>query len=350
MPLAHRRQFLLGCVAAGGLGILEDLSVFGGESESSDSFFERQKRRRDELWSLLGDLPPRDRPIGAKLLRTEAFPGYKLEHLELDLNGIEPVPALLLVPDKRPAKAPGLLYIHAHGGTYELGKEELLRGREVLPAYAPVCVEKGIVTLAIDSWCFSERKHVDDGRQGETDTFKEMLWRGRVLWGMMMFDEVQAVSYLASRSEVDPQRIGAFGLSMGSTKAWWLAALDPRVKLCIDLCCLTDYEELIKIHNLRGHGIYYYVPGLLKRFQAHEINELIVPRAHLSLNGRQDRLTPPAGVERIRDHVFPLYRQHGREGDCRIELFDCGHQETPEMRQIVLSWLDRYLVDRTGAP
>ena len=202
MPWAARRNFLKGCAAVWGMGLLENLSVLA--SESSAEFFERQKRRRDELWSLLGDLPPRDRSIGAKLLRTEAGPGYTLEHLELDLNGIEPVPALLLIPDKRPAKAPGLVYIHAHGGTYELGKEELVRGREVLPAYAGVCAEKGIVTLAIDSWCFSQRKHAEDGRQGETDAFKEMLWRGRVLWGMMMYDEVQAVSYLAGRPEVDP--------------------------------------------------------------------------------------------------------------------------------------------------
>ncbi len=344
MPRAYRREFLQGCAAVLGLRLLENPRIFAAPVESSAEFFARQNRHREELWKLLGDLPPRNRPIGAKLLRSETAQGYTLEHLELDLNGIETVPALLLIPDKRPPQAPGLLYFHAHGGTYELGKEELLRGREVLPAYAPVCAEKGIVTLAIDSWCFSQRKHVDDGRQGETDAFKEMLWRGRVLWGMMMYDEVQAVSYLASRREVDAGRIGAFGLSMGSTKAWWLAALDPRVKLCIDLCCLTDYEELIKIHNLKGHGIYYYVPGLLKHFQAHQINELIVPRAHLSLNGRNDRLTPPAGVERIRDHVLPLYGQYGREADCRIELFDCGHQETPEMRQIVLSWLDNHLV------
>ena len=81
-----------------------------------------------------------------------------------------------------------------------------------------------------------------------------MLWKGQVLWGMMMFDEMQAVTYLSSRPEVDAGRLGAFGLSMGSTKAWWLAALDPRIKLCIDLCCLTDYEELIKTRNLRGHA------------------------------------------------------------------------------------------------
>lgn len=337
-----RRNFLRAIIAGGTTFV--SCSTSTADPASGESFRDYQVRRRVELWNLLGDLPPRDRPVTPRLLKTTQHDGYRLEHLELDLNGIEPVPALLLLPEKRQPKAPGLVYIHAHGGTYDLGKEELLKGRAVLKAYAPVCAEKGIVTLAIDSWCFSERKHVGDGRQGETDAFKEMLWRGQVLWGMMMYDEVQAVSYLASRPEVDANRIGAFGLSMGSTKAWWLAALDPRVKLCVDLCCLTDYEELIKIHNLRGHGVYYFVPRLLKHFQAHHVNELIVPRAHLSLNGRKDLLTPPAGVERIVNHLTPLYHQHGKAEDCRIELFDCGHEETPAMRALVLEWFDKHLV------
>jgi hypothetical protein len=315
------------------------------DSPTPAEFAAWQARRREQLWGLLGDLPPRNRPIGSRLIASEKHPGFTLERLELDLNGVEAVPAVLLLPDQRQPKAPGLVYIHAHGGTYEVGKEELLNGRgEVLPAYAPVCAAKGLVTLSIDSWCFSGRKHLEDGRQGEHDTFKEMLWRGRVLWGMMMYDEVQAVSYLAGRAEVDPLRIGAFGLSMGSTKAWWLAALDPRVSLCVDLCCLTDYEELIKIENLKGHGFYYFVPSLLKHFAARDVNALIVPRPHLSLNGREDLLTPPAGVERIRDHLVPLYRRYGREQDCRIELFDCGHRETPEMRKLVDEWFERYLV------
>lgn len=313
-------------------------------ADQADDLLARQNKRRQELWGLLGDLPLEHKPKPAKLLRKEKGEGYTLEHLELDLNGVEPVPALLLIPDQRQMPAPGLLYIHAHGGTYELGKEELLKGRNVLPAYAPVCAQKGLVTLAIDSWCFSSRKHEKNGSQGEMDAFKLMLWKGQVLWGMMLFDEFQALDYLSTREEVDPSRIGAFGISMGATKAWWLAALDPRVRLCIDLCCLTDFQELIKINNLKGHSIYYYVPGLLKHFQTHQINELIVPRPRLSLNGRKDLLTPPAGVERIRDHLLPLYRKHGNQADCRIELFDCGHEETPDMRKLVLEWLERYLV------
>jgi cephalosporin-C deacetylase-like acetyl esterase len=339
----HRRTFLQKSTSLLSLGATLAMTKPLPAKASDTTFAEYQAKRRKELWNLLGDLPERRTPK-AKVLQTVKRDGFTLEHLELDLNGVEPVPAYLLLPDKRAAKAPGLLYIHAHGGTYDLGKEELLRGRNVLPEYAPVCVAKGLVTLTIDSWCFSGRKHQADGRNGEWDTFKLMLWNGQVLWGMMMFDEVQAVTYLSGRPEVDPERIGAFGLSMGSTKAWWLAALDPRIKLCVDLCCLTEFQELIKTQNLRGHGIYYYVPRLLKHFQTADINELIVPRPHLSLNGRKDALTPPAGVEKVRDHLLPLYAKHGRKEDCRIELFDCGHEETPVMRQLVSEWFDRYLL------
>ncbi len=344
-----RRDFVQSGTAAAALGATGQIfSPAPPFSESGESFPAFQDRRRKELWSLLGDLPWQHKPGVPKLLSIEKHEGYTLQRLVLDLNGLEPVPALLLIPDKRQTPAPGLLYIHWHAGMYSLGKEQLLRGVDVQAAYAPVCVEKGLVTLAIDSWCFGERKHDDDGKRGEEDAFKLMLWQGQVLYGMMMFDEFRALDLLASRPEVDPQRIGVLGMSMGSTKSWWLAALDPRVRLCLDVCCLTDFEELIKTHALSAHGIFYYVPSLLKHFQSADINELFVPRPRLSVNGRRDPLTPVAGVEKIRDRLLPLYRKYGNESDCRIELFDAAHQELPEMRKLVLEFLDKYLVSKPG--
>ena len=50
-------------------------------------------------------------------------------------------------------------------------------------------------------------------------------------------------------------------MSMGSTMAWWLAALDERVKVTVDICCLTDFQALIAQKDLSAHGIYYYVPA-----------------------------------------------------------------------------------------
>lgn len=344
---SSRREFIVQSAAMAGLG-REAQSPNRPRrhipAERVSEFSINQERRRWELWDLLGDLPWDHRPTPPRLVRTEKHNGYTLERLVLDLNGAEPVPALLLIPDKLRQPAPGLLFIHWHAGEYGLGKEQLLRGTSVQPAYAPVCASKGLVTLAIDSWCFGERQHEPVGHQGEEDTFKLMLWRGQTLWGMMMFDEFRALSYLAARPEVNPARLGALGMSMGATKVWWLAGLDPRLKVPIDVCCLTDYESLIAAHGLAGHGVYYFVPSLLKHFDTFQINELIVPRPHLSVNGRKDPLTPPQGVEKVRDELRPLYREYGREQDCRIELFDCAHQELPEMRRQIISWMDRYFV------
>lgn len=338
-----RRQFLSrSALFTGGISLGLNSAPVNLGAETNTEFSSYQQRRRADLWGLLGDLPWQHEPAPPKLVSREEHDQFTLERLVLDLNGIEPVPALLLIPKRLQRPAPGLLFIHWHAGMYGLGKEQLLKGTSVQPAYAPVLAEMGIVTLAIDSWCFGERQHDTNGHRGEEDAFKLMLWRGQVLFGMMMFDEFRALSYLAGRPEVNPQRLAATGMSMGSTKTWWLAALDPRVRMAIDICCLTDFDSLIAAHGLSGHGIFYFVPSLLKEFDTTTINELIVPRPHLSLNGRKDPLTPPAGVEKISKNLLPLYRQYGREQDCRIELFDCAHEETPEMRGLVTDWLRRY--------
>src|SRR5437660_12692244 len=94
---------------------------------------------------------------------------------------------------------------------------------------------------------------------------------------------------------------------MGSTMAWWHAALDERVAACVDICCLTDYQALIETKGLDGHGIYYYVPSLLKHFTTAQINALIAPRPHLSLAGNRDPLTPPQGLDRIDAELKKVY-------------------------------------------
>ena len=134
-----------------------------------------------------------------------------------------------------------------------------------------------------------------------------MLWKGQVLWGMMVYDNLRALDYLVSRPDVDATRIGTIGISMGSTMAWWMAALDTRIKVCVDICCLSDFQSLVETHVLDRHGLYYYVPSLLKRFTSAQINALTAPRAHLSLAGIYDQFTPVAGLDRIeRDWPRPV--------------------------------------------
>ncbi|HOX36618.1 MAG TPA: alpha/beta hydrolase family protein [Candidatus Brocadiia bacterium] len=296
--------------------------------------------RRRQLYELLGDLPDRQRPISAKTVRTEKRDGYILEKLELDLNGIEAVPAYLARPEKLNAPAPVILYNHAHGGAYDIGKEEFIAGRKALqqPPYAKIITEHGWIGLCIDTWVFGERAHTS-----ELDMFKAMLWQGRVLWGMMVYDNIRALDYLIARSETDPERIATMGISMGSTMAWWTAALDERIKVTVDLCCLTEFHTFLLRNALTGHGIYYYVPGLLKSFTTADINVLIAPRPHLGIAGIRDNLTPPDGLDIIDAEMKRAYAELGAAENWKLIRYDVGHEETADARREVIEFLKQTL-------
>jgi dienelactone hydrolase len=291
--------------------------------------------RRRELYGLLGDVPPRQRPISARTLSVEERPGFLLEKLVLDINGLEPVPAYFVKPKQLDGKAPAILFNHWHAGEYKLGKDELLRPKPGnVPSFAEDLTAQGYCALCLDMWCFGER-----AVRTELDAFKEMLWNGQVLFGMMVYDTLRGLDYLLTRPEVDTARIGTLGMSMGSTMAWWTAALDTRLKVCVDICCLTDYQALIEAHNLKGHGIYYFVPGLLKHFTTAQINALIAPRPHLATAGTRDDLTPAAGLDRIDRELRAVYQSLSQPDHWKLLRYDVGHAEPPEMRRDILAFL-----------
>ncbi len=296
--------------------------------------------RRELLYELLGDLPDRERPVRARLIGEEKRDGYVLERLELELNGIEPVPAYFAKPTRDSGPYPVVLFNHSHGGGYDIGKKEFIDGRSYLqPApYAEVLTGLGWAGLCIDSWVFGERSHTS-----ESDMFKAMLWQGRVLWGMMVFDSLQAIDYLVQRPDVDPGRVATLGISMGSTMAWWVAALDERIKVTVDICCQTEFHTLLRENGLRYHGIYYYVPGLLKHFTTADINALIAPRPHLALAGLRDELTPVEGLDIIDRELKKVYSDLGVPENWRLLRYDTGHQETPEGRQEIVAFLHEHL-------
>jgi dienelactone hydrolase len=298
------------------------------------------EERRRELYGLLGDLPARAGPLRARVIGQEQRAGFVLERLVLELNGSEPVPAYFVRPREAAGPLPVILYNHAHGGDYELGKDELLVGRKQLqqPPYAEHLTSLGYAALCIDAWAFGERRGRSEG-----EIVRQMLWSGQVMWGMMVYDSLRAIDYLLTRPEIDSARIGTLGLSMGSTMAWWVAALEPRVTVCVDICCLTDFDALIAHRSLEAHSMYYYVPGLLQHFTTAQINALIAPRAHLSLAGIYDPLTPPDGLDRIDAALREVYAASGHADAWRLSRYACGHLETAAMRAEITAFLQQWL-------
>ena len=296
--------------------------------------------RRRQLYALMGDLPDASGTPKARKVSEETRDGYVLEKLELDLNGLEPVPAFFAKPKNATGALPTVLFNHSHGGGYDVGKTEFTEGRSYLQPtpYAKVITDQGWAGLCIDTWVFGERSHTS-----ELDMFKAMLWQGRVLWGMMVYDNLRAIDYLVSRDDVDSKRLATMGISMGSTMSWWTSALDERIKVTIDLCCLTEFHTLLQKNGLRGHGIYYYVPSLLKHFTTSDINALIAPRPHLGVAGLQDALTPVEGLDIIDREMKKAYTEAGAPENWRLLRYDVGHQETPKAREEIIAFLRKHL-------
>ncbi|WP_240469762.1 dienelactone hydrolase family protein [Cyclobacterium sp. SYSU L10401] len=301
---------------------------------------ENKEAQRNKLYQLLGRLPDRERPITVELVSTEEKDGVIIEKLMLDINGQELVPAYFSKPKNASGKLPVVLFNHSHFGQYEVGKNEFVNGRKEMqsPPYAFALAKEGYAGLCIDSWGFGERS----GR-AELDIFKEMIWQGQVLFGMMVYDNLRALDYLVSRDDIDKDRIATMGMSMGSTMSWWLAALDDRIKVCVDLNCLTDFHTLMEQGELRLHGIYYYVPDLLNHFSTSDINALISPRPHLGLAGEFDPLTPLEGLKIIDKNLQEVYAKDGAPEAWKLNIYPVAHEETAEMRQDILQFLRDWL-------
>ena len=340
-PRAGRRAFVQSSAVALGAALAGSTTAPASERSVSPARSYRDLAgRRALLYELMGDLPDRQRPISATKRDETDHQGYTLETWDLDLNGLETVAAYLARPRDLSGPAPAILFNHSHGGGYDIGKRELADGRSYLQPtpYAKALTDEGYVALAIDHWCFGERNHTSEG-----DTFKAMLWQGRVLWGMMVYDSLRALDWLASRPDVDASRLGTLGISMGSTMAWWLAALDERIKATVDICCLTDFHALLARKGLSLHGVYYFVPSLLKHFTTADINALIAPRAHLALAGLRDPLTPVEGLDLVDDELKLVYAEAGHPERWRLLRYDVAHQETAEGRQEILAFLRTFL-------
>ena len=101
-------------------------------SNSPKFISEYQEAQRSKLWGLLGDLPDRDGPSKATLVLETEQDGFIQEDWLFEWNEMEPVPGVFLQPLQAKVPFPAVLYNHAHGGDYTLGKTELLEGRDAL--------------------------------------------------------------------------------------------------------------------------------------------------------------------------------------------------------------------------
>jgi pimeloyl-ACP methyl ester carboxylesterase len=298
-------------------------------------------RARSKLQRLLGRFPRPILTLESSERLTLAYPGMRAEKLQLQSSAGVSIRAILTGPDSEWCDQPAILYCHAHGNRYAIGASELVEGRPALlpEPYGPVLARAGFVSLSVDMPCFGSR--AGDGEQAMA---KKHLYEGRTLFGQMLAELGGALAFLSRIDGVDANRVGIFGFSMGATHAFWLAALEPRIRAVAHACAFADLETLVTsgAHDL--HGLYMTIPGLLKEFSTGQIAALVAPRPQLACVGLLDPLTPAGAVADAVAEVGVAYRRLNALSQFQSLIADdVGHIETEAMRGQVLGFFKSHL-------
>jgi dienelactone hydrolase len=281
-------------------------------------------RVRDRLHAMLGPVPE-SVPLDLEITETVDCGSYRRERVVFDTEPTMSVPAYLLVPHGRTEPGPAILAIHGHGP----GKARICglldEDHDEGAPYAHVLAEAGYVVLAPDLRGFGERADWTPDEKYHCDwdlvcaSMAGVVPHQRNLWDLQ-----RSLDVLADHPLVDPERIGAGGLSYGATCTLFLAAIDERVRAAVVACYLSSWLSAHRIpFNMCGSQI---LPGQIGALEHLDIASLIAPRALLAENGIEDIIFPVDAARATVAALRQVYAQLGAPDDALVhDVFDGGH-------------------------
>lgn len=286
-----------------------------------------------ELQTMLGSSEP---PVEYRVSVKERVVFADHERIELDLIsvGLPVLPMYLLVPSglQKGEKRPAVLAVHGHG---EFGADAVVGRtdrdgieRAIASAnydYGLQFVRRGYVVAAPHLVPFGPR--VERGAYRGNDpcavTFVRMQALGRLPITENLRDLRWCLSFLQSRTEVDPLRLGCAGLSYGGRMTMLVSAVDERIRVAAVSGAMNLMQERFSGRHSCGSQM---IPGLLLQGDYSEVGSLIAPRPCVWETGSKDSLIVPGWEDRFRERLERAYTAADAEANLNYDRFDGGHR------------------------
>jgi dienelactone hydrolase len=321
-------------------------------------------------------------PKDAQVLEKVQKEGYTRSLVRFSVTAGRTTDAFLLIPDNLKGRAPAVVAIHDHGGFYYFGKEKITQiedppnilrqfiersygGR----TYADELARRGFVVLVPDGFYFGSQRidpakvsehftgdlnDLDRGSDDYIQAFnrfasahetlmaKTIFTAGTTWPGILFQGDRAAVDYLLTREEVDADRIGCIGLSIGGFRSAHLAGLDPRIAAAVVAGWMTTYDALLRDH-LRNHTWMIYVPGQLRYLDLPDAVSLNAPRPLMIINCLQDRLFTLEGMRAAEHKLAAIYKAMDAQAHFQCRYYDVPHCLNVPMQNDAIAWLERWL-------
>ena len=160
---------------------------------------------------------------------------------------------------------------------------------------------------------------------------------------------MRAIDYLSARTDIDAQRIGAFGCSGGGTVTAYLAAFDPRVKAAASACYITAFQDLL-VAPTGVQEAEQTIPGFIAAgFDFADWVELAAPRAYAIVSTKDD-MFPFAGAQRSYQEAQRFYGLFGAADQLQWITGPGRHGALTPVHPDILAFFARALKGSTEAP
>jgi dienelactone hydrolase len=122
---------------------------------------------------------------------------------------------------RRPGSCPGVVVLHILGGDFDLAR-----------LFARFFADRGVAALFLKMPYYGERRQPGSSKRMVSEDIEATVAGLR----QAVLDVRQATAWLASRDEIDADRLGVFGISLGGITAGLSATAEPRLsRVCLML-------------------------------------------------------------------------------------------------------------------
>lgn len=309
---------------------------------SANDWGKRREHVLEHMQAVMGPLPgPANAvPLGVRVTEEEQVGDLVRKKLTYHSDSPEQVTsAYLFLPAMESGeKRAAVLCLHQ---TTFLGKSEPagLGGNANLH-YALELAQRGYVTLAPDYPFFGDSRGYDFA----DDDYASGTMKA-------IYDNIRAVDLLQSLPEVDPERVGAIGHSLGGHNAMFTAAFEPRIKALVSSCGFTRFHKYYS-GALQPWAGQVYMPLVASHygndpdrmpFDFTEVVAAFAPRAFLAVAPMQDSNFEVSGVQDAIDAARRVYELFDAADHLQAVYPDAGHDFPADARRTAYEFLDRHL-------
>ncbi len=257
--------------------------------------------------------------LNPRVIRVTRKDAYQQREIEISATPQRRIPVLTTFPQRAKGPWPAVVCIHGHGGDRRSvhDKQSIYRG------FAAELAAGGYATISVN---VGQHKVYEDNR---------------TLMGERLWDLMRCVDYMASLPEVDSNRIGCAGLSLGGEMAMWLGGMDTRVAATVSSGFLTRMDQMEK-----NHCMCWKFEGLRELVDFADIYALTAPRALLCQNGTKEPSSqfPPSIAREAMTEIRAAYADAGKPDKVALVVHDGGHQIDLSS---LMAFFDKHLAQKT---